>query len=108
MGQHALKAPPTPRTRGAIPTTRNTPVLQHSAPQDSRTRTRTKRLTSTSAERRTPNAKRLVRCAPFAYTSPGVVKRRRLTEYSPPSPPPLAFQPNPHPNQQTYYILPSP
>src|SRR5260221_8754375 len=37
----------------------DTPVLQHSARQDSRTRTRT------NAERRTPNAKRLVRASEF-------------------------------------------
>jgi hypothetical protein len=85
----ALKAFPTPRTRGAIPTWRSTPILHRSAWPDSRTRT--KRLTSTlnplrgcnsgkalligltllfckqqrsststSAEPRTPNAKRLV------------------------------------------------
>jgi hypothetical protein len=34
----ALNALPTPRTRGAIPTMANTPVLHHSARQDSRTK----------------------------------------------------------------------
>src|SRR5580704_17199679 len=56
-------------TRGAIPTMRNTPVLQNSITPLARIRGRG----------------RVRSASPFAYTPEGVVNRRALTEYSPAS-----------------------
>jgi hypothetical protein len=44
--QCALKAPPNPRSRGAIPNWRSTPILHHAAWPDSRTRTTTRTIKS--------------------------------------------------------------